>query len=266
MSEPDDAPTVLVEDDEAVRFLTLNRPSRMNALNARMADEFLAAAEAARDDASVRCVVLRGAGSGFFAGGDVADFAAHGDDVGSFAGDLIDRYHPTIEALRAMEKPVVAALHGRVAGAGVSLAMAADLAIAEAGTLFSLAYTGIGASPDGGSTYFLPRIVGQRRALEIALLSERFDADQALSWGLVNRVVAPEKFEQEVMLFAKRLAAGPTKAYARVKRLIEQSVMNDLPAQLAAERAAFMEGAETRDFREGVKAFTEKRKPDFTGE
>jgi len=266
MSESDDAPTVLVEDDGAVRFLTLNRPHRMNALNARMADEFLAAAEAARDDAAVRCVVLRGAGAGFFAGGDVADFAAHGDDVGAFAGDLIDRYHPTIEALRAMEKPVVAALHGRVAGAGVSLAMAADLAIAQAGTLFSLAYTGIGASPDGGSTYFLPRIVGQRRALEIALLSERFDAEQALAWGLINRIVAPEAFERELTTLAKRLAAGPTKAYARVKRLIEQSVTNDLAGQLAAERAAFMEGADTRDFREGVKAFTEKRKPDFTGE
>jgi 2-(1,2-epoxy-1,2-dihydrophenyl)acetyl-CoA isomerase len=261
-----DRDPVLVSDKGAVRTLTLNRPERMNALDGAMADAFLAAAQAASADEAVRCVVLRGAGKGFFAGGDVAEFVEHGDDVGTFAGDLIDRYHPTIECLRAMEKPVVAGLHGPVAGAGLSLAMAADLAIAHEGTVFSLAYTAIGASPDGGSTYFLPRIVGQRRALEIALLSDRFDAARALELGLVNRVVPGDAFEAELDALAVRLASGPTRAYGRVKRLIEQSVTNDLTAQLAAERAAFMEGAETRDFREGIGAFTAKRKPDFSGE
>jgi 2-(1,2-epoxy-1,2-dihydrophenyl)acetyl-CoA isomerase len=262
----DDSETILVSDEGAVRTLTLNRPARMNALNGEMADAFLAAAQAAAGDDSVRCVVLRGAGKGFFAGGDVADFAAHGDDVGAFAGQLIDRYHPTIETLRGMDKPVLAALHGPVAGAGLSLAMSADLAIAREGTVFSLAYTAIGASPDGGSTYFLPRIVGQRRALEIALLSDRFDADQALAWGLINRIVPGGEFDEAVQALAARLAAGPTHAYGRVKALLEQSLNSDLSRQLAAERAAFVQGAATHDFREGIAAFTEKRKPHFKGE
>lgn len=258
--------TVLIADDGAVRTLTLNRPDVMNALNGEMADALFAAVSDAADDPAVRCVVLRGAGRGFFAGGDVAEFVRQGETIGEFAGALIDRYHPTIERLRSMQKPALAALHGPVAGAGLSLAMAADLAIAEEGAVFSLAYTLIGASPDGGSTYFLPRIVGQRKALEIALLSDRFDAQTALSLGLVNRVASADAFEAEVTALSARLAAGPTKAYGRVKRLIERSLGADLSDQLAAERAAFVEGTATRDFQEGSAAFMGKRKPDFAGE
>lgn len=257
--------TVLVSDDGAVRTLTLNRPDKMNALDLAMADALLTAARDAAASATVRCVVLRGAGRGFFAGGDVAEFARHGTRAGDYAGQLIDRYHPSIETLVRMEKPVLAALHGPVAGAGLSLAMTADLAIARDDAVFSLAYSLIGASPDGGSTYFLPRLLGRRRAMEIAMLSDRFDARKALELGLVNRIAPADGFEEAVTDWAQRLAAGPTGAYGRIKRLIDGSLDRDLPGQLAAEREAFLEGAKGPDFQEGIQAFVAKRKPDFEG-
>lgn len=258
--------TVLISDDGAVRTLTLNRPEKMNALDDAMADALFAALQQAAKTDTVRCVVLRGSGRAFFAGGDVSEFARHGERAGEYAGQLIDRYHPSVEAIARMEKPVVAALHGAVAGAGLSLAMTADLAIAHEETIFCMAYSLIGASPDGGSTYFLPRLLGRRRAMEIALLSERFGAAKALELGLVNQVAADAEFEAALATLAGRLAAGPTKAYGRIKRLMDASLDRDLTGQLAAERAAFVEGVATRDFQEGIQAFTGKRKPDFKGE
>jgi 2-(1,2-epoxy-1,2-dihydrophenyl)acetyl-CoA isomerase len=178
------------------------------------------------------------------------------------AGDL----HHAILALRRAPMPVLASVHGAVAGAGVSLLMAADLAIAADGTKFTLAYSRIGVSPDGGATWSLPRLVGHRKALELMLLSVTFDAQAALHLGLVNWVVDPARLAAETDTIARRLAQGATAAFGETKRLVYQSADQSLAAQLDAEIDAFARCAGTRDFAEGVTAFVEKRKPSFKGE
>lgn len=171
-----------------------------------------------------------------------------------------------ILALRSAPKPVLASVHGAVAGAGVSLMAAADLAIAAEGTRFTLAYSNIGASPDGGATYFLPRLVGYRKAIELMLLAETFDAKAALAMGLVNWVTSPEALLAETERLAQRLAQGPTLAFAETKRLAQEGYDRPLSAQLEAEIEAFARCASTADFAEGVTAFVQKRKPGFKGE
>jgi len=261
MSDP-----VLLERDGAVATLTLNRPEVLNALDLDMSRRLAEAASALEQDATVRCVVLRGAGRGFMAGGDVAGFHAAGDAIPGVAGTLIDTYHQAVRAFARMPKPVIAALHGPVAGAGMSLALATDLAIAAEDMVMTLAYAAIGTSPDGGATHFLPRLVGRRKAMELALLSDRLDAATALSLGLVNRVVPAADLGAETAKLAARLAAGPTRAHAATRRLIAASFEASLDAQLEAERNAFVGCAGTADFREGVAAFVAKRRPDFRGE
>jgi len=169
-----------------------------------------------------------------------------------------------LQSLRRMGKPVLASVHGAVAGAGFSLMCATDLAIAAADTRFTLAYTNIGASPDGGSTYFLPRLVGYKKAMEMIMLPDRFDAETARQNGLVNWVVPNEKLAEETARIAQRLAAGPTRAYAEAKRLVNQS-LDSLDAQMEQELQAFSRCARGADLKEGVTAFVEKRKPVFKG-
>ena len=173
--------------------------------------------------------------------------------------------HRAVLALREAAQPVIAAVHGAVAGAGMSLLAAADLAIAADGTKFSMAYSAIGTSPDGGSTWFLPRLVGARRAMELLLLSEPFDAATALRYGLVNRVVPVDELEAIAAQLARHLAGGPARAHAEIKALVNRSFETTLPAQLDAEAAAFARCAATRDFNEGVTAFVGKRKAKFEG-
>lgn len=257
--------TVLTADADGVRTLSLNRPKALNALDLPMAVALGEAAQAAAGDPAVRCILVKGAGKAFFAGGDVPEFTRRLDDDPAYFGRLIDAFHVTIKAFQTAEKPVVAALHGAVAGGGLGLAMATDLAVAAEGTVFFSAYAMIGASPDGGTSYMLPRLVGRRRALEIAMLSERFSAAQALEWGLVNRVVPDDELDAAANALAAKLADGPTAAYARMKALIAASDTNGLEDQLAAERETFEKGARTDDFREGIAAFTGKRPPRFTG-
>lgn len=260
------ADPVLVRQEGAVAEITLNRPEVMNALSMEMAEQFCEVCWRIEADASVRAVLVKGEGKGFQAGGDIASFHAQMHRIGEHAGRMIDTYHVAVRTLVRMPKPVVGQLHGAVAGAGMSLAMNLDLAIAAEGTVFTLAYANLGTSPDGGSTFFLPRLVGRRRAMEIALLSDRFDAAKALELGLVNRVVPADQLANEAMALATKLASGPTQAYARTKALIDQSFENDLATQLEAERANFVASTATADFREGVDAFVNKRRPDFTGE
>ncbi|MEQ9121598.1 MAG: enoyl-CoA hydratase [Alphaproteobacteria bacterium] len=260
------ADPVLLDREGAVAVVTLNRPEVLNALSIEMAELLCDVCWRIEADPGVRAVLVRGAGKGFQAGGDIASFKREIDRIGEHAGRMIDTYHVAVRTLVRMPKPVVGQLHGAVAGAGMSLAMNLDLAVAAEGTVFTLAYANLGTSPDGGSTFFLPRLVGRRRAMEIALLSDRFDAARAYELGLVNRVVPADKLAEEAMGMAERLAAGPTMAYARTKALIDQSFETDLASQLEAERLNFVASTATADFKEGVAAFTEKRRPNFKGD
>jgi len=260
------ADPVLLCKEGAVAIITLNRPEVLNALSMEMSEMLCDICWQVEADTSVRSVLVHGAGKGFQAGGDIASFHREMDRIGEYAGRMIDTYHVAVKTLARMPKPVLGQLHGAVAGAGLSLAMNLDLAIAAEGTMFTLAYANLGTSPDGGSTFFLPRLVGRRRAMEIALLSDRFDAARALELGLINRVVPADTLADEGMALATKLANGPTQAYARTKELIGQSFENDLAQQLEAERINFVASSGTADFREGVDAFVNKRKPEFKGD
>jgi 2-(1,2-epoxy-1,2-dihydrophenyl)acetyl-CoA isomerase len=262
MSNPSDP--IILTVDTGVAVLRLNRPTVLNAFDAAMAEAFLARIEdiAARDN--VRAILIKGEGRGFCAGGDVAEFTGGGDPEAAIEA-IIQPLHAGLRILDSLKQPSVACLHGAVAGAGFSLALACDLAIAAENAKFTLAYARIGATPDGSGTFHLPRLVGMRKAKELALLAETIDAAEALRLGLINRVVPADTVEAEAMALARRLANGPTQAYGRIKSLLAASGGNTLAEQLEAERQAFRASTHTADFREGVAAFLEKRPASFTG-
>lgn len=258
--------SVLYSVADSIATITLNRPQVMNALDAGMIRRLREAAERVERETAVRAVVLRGAGAAFCAGGDVAAFRENATRVAAMVREVAGDLHHAVLALRRAPKPVLASVHGAVAGAGVSLMTAADLAIAAEGTKFTLAYSRIGASPDGGATYSLPRLVGYRKALELMLLSDTIDAQAASRLGLVNWVVDAERLAAETDAIARRLAQGATMAFGETKRLLHQGTEQALAAHLDAEIEAFARCAATRDFAEGVSAFVEKRKPLFKGQ
>ncbi len=261
--------TILLEVSEGVATVTLNRPEVLNALSDDMVAALVEVMTRVEADPAARCVVLRGAGDHFMAGGDVKGF--HGRlaetpaERSAHFRAKIHKLHPAIVAMRRMPKPVVASLRGAAAGFGLSLALATDLAIAAEDAYFTLAYCLIGTSPDGGSSFHLPRIVGLRKAMEIALLGERFNAETAQRLGLVNWVVPSDELEAETAKLAARLARGPGHALAETKALLNASFDNALEAQLALEVESFASCAATQDFAEGVTAFVEKRSAQFTG-
>jgi 2-(1,2-epoxy-1,2-dihydrophenyl)acetyl-CoA isomerase len=250
---------------DGIATILLNRPQVMNALDAGMIVQLREAAERAEHDVQARAVVIRGAGPVFLAGGDVAMFHANLARMPALVREGAPELHRAILALRRAPKPVLASVHGAVAGAGVSVMAAADLAIAADGTKFTMAYSRLGTSPDGGATWSLPRLLGMRKALELILLSDAIDAREALGLGLVNWVVGAEQLAAETASIARRLAQGATAAFAEIKQLLNQSYDQTLAAQLNAEVEAFARCAGTRDFAEGVTAFVEKRKPEFKG-
>ena len=261
-----DAP-VEVSRDGAVATITLNRPSALNALDLAMVDALIPAVAGVAAEASVRVVVVRGAGAHFMAGGDIRTFAREldrpsGERTSEFT-HLVERVHIVVETIARMDQPVVARVHGAVAGFGMSLMNACDLAIASDDAYFAAGYRQIGITPDGGGTYSLPRLVGQRRALEILLLGGRFDAAQALALGLVNRVVPGAELDAAVAAVAKTLADGPRRALAATKRLVRQSFDRSLSEQLLAEAKSFGTLAGGDEFVEGVNAFLGKRPAKF---
>lgn len=256
------ASPLLLERNGAIATLRFNRPEALNAIDVPMANAFLAAVQTLANDPGVRAVVLRGNGRGFMAGGDLATLRAAPVQG---AIDLLTPLNQALLLLGQMNAPVIAQVHGVAAGAGLSLLLMADYVIAAEGTRLNLAYINLGTSCDVGASWALPRIVGVRKALEIALLGEAFTADDALRLGLVNRVVPAQELESATAALAQRLASGPTLAYGAMKRLMRQSLDHTLPEQLAAEKEAFVQCAGSEDFRTGVEAFHARQSPTFTG-
>ncbi len=257
--------SILYAVNDGIATITFNRPAVMNALDADMIHGFRAAAERVAADAEARVVILRGAGPAFIAGGDVALFHHNRAALATLVPELAGEMHRSILALRRAPQPVIAAVHGAVAGAGMSIMLACDLVIAAEDTQFSLAYSRIGASPDGGATWFLPRVAGYQKAMEMILLADTMDAASLQKIGVVNRVVAAEALVAETDKLARRLAQGPARAYAEAKALVNRAADAELAAQLDAEASAFARCAATGDFAEGVAAFVAKRKPQFKG-
>lgn len=253
----------------AVAVVTLNRPDVLNALNASLSKALSTQLQELEFDDSVRCVVITGRGAGFMAGGDIGMFARYISEEPqarqAHFHTFIQQAHPLIASIKRMPKPVIACVNGVAAGFGMSLMMACDFVIAGRSSVFTMAYIQLGLSPDGGGTYFLPRLVGLRKAMELALLSDRITGDEAKAFGLVNWVVPDEDLAEETQKLATRLAQGPTHAYANTKRLLSQSFENTLAQQLSAEEESFAKCTATIDFPEGAQSFMEKRQPHFHG-
>jgi 2-(1,2-epoxy-1,2-dihydrophenyl)acetyl-CoA isomerase len=257
--------TILLSVADGIATITFNRPRVMNALDWNMIVRFKEACQDVKRMDSVRAVLLRGEGPAFLAGGDVAAFHAQLDQLPVLIMNGARELNQAIVALRSLDKPVVASVHGAVAGGGMSVMLAADLVIAADNTQFTMAFSRIGASPDGGSTYFLPRMVGYHRAMELALLSDTVDAETAMNLGFVNFVVPVAELRARTATMIKRLAQGPTYAFGETKALMNQSLGTDLEEQLEAEAQAFSRCARSTDLAEGVTAFVEKREPAFIG-
>jgi 2-(1,2-epoxy-1,2-dihydrophenyl)acetyl-CoA isomerase len=256
---------VLLSVDAGVARLVLNRAATGNAMDPALVAGLRERTQEIEQRDDIRAVVLAATGKTFCVGGDLRYFETQGDDVQAAVHALASDLHAVIASLVRLEAPVIAAVNGVVAGGGLSLVCAADIAIAAASATFTSAYTAVGLSPDGGSTWFLPRLVGTRRAAELMLTNPRLDAQSAADAGILTRVVADEELESEVERVASLLAAGPTRAHAAVKRLLRGSDTGTLEVQLADEAATIAELAAGHDGREGVAAFLAKRPPVFEG-
>ena len=241
--------------------VTIARPDRLNALSGQTVDELRAAIEAV-GGSEARCLLITGEGRGFSSGADLAGEGGPPDDVGA---SLEKHFNPMLEALFALDIPVVAAVNGPAAGAGCSLALAADIVIAAQSAYFLQAFVNIGLIPDAGATWLLPRLAGRARAMEMMMLGERVPADKAVEWGLISRVVEDEHLASEAALLATSLARGPTRALGLIRKLARDSEQLTLSEALAAERVAQREAGRTEDFRSAVMAFLEKRQPRFDG-
>jgi 2-(1,2-epoxy-1,2-dihydrophenyl)acetyl-CoA isomerase len=254
--------SLIVERTASAARIRFNRPKVLNAIDTSMATAFLETCRAIAADDSVRVVILSGEGRAFMAGGDLAQFRS---DPQSIPETLIQPMHEGLKLLTQHAAPVIASVHGAVAGAGLSLTAASDLAIAAEGTQFNLAYVNVGVSSDMGASWSLPRILGLRRALQIALVGEPFDAEVALRIGLVNYVVPLADLGDETAKLAARIAAAPPLALGAMKRLMRESSERDLISQLDAERDAFSRCCGSEDFREAMSAFFEKRQGNYQG-
>jgi 2-(1,2-epoxy-1,2-dihydrophenyl)acetyl-CoA isomerase len=255
------ADEVLTSREGAVLTITFNRPEVYNAFNRDLHAALHEALAAARD-AAVRCVVVTGAGKGFCAGQDLKEF---GQVAGSIREALEETYHPNIRLVRTLEKPVIAAVNGPAAGAGLSFACACDLRVASDAATFVPGFVGIGLVPDSGGTWFVHRLLGFARAFEWMCANTRLSATEALEWGLVSEVIPAAGFADRVAELAADWAARPTLAVARTKQLFEHAFTASLEAQLAFEAELQQASVATKDFREGVDAFLQKRPPTFTG-
>ncbi|HTA62094.1 MAG TPA: enoyl-CoA hydratase-related protein [Bacteroidia bacterium] len=243
--------------------LSLNRPDKFNSFNRAMALELQQQLDKAASDDSVRCVLLTGEGKAFCAGQDLSEAT---DPQGpGIKNIVVEHYNPIILKIRNLEKPVVCAVNGVAAGAGANIALACDVVVAAQSSSFIQAFSKIGLIPDSGGTFFLPRIIGFQKALALALLGDKVTATDALQMGMIYKMIADENLQNEAMLLAETLANMPTKGLGLTKKMYNQGAFNSLEEQLKAEGIAQITAASTYDYKEGVQAFLEKRKPVFKG-
>ena len=244
--------------------ITLNRPEQANGIDMAMGRELMMAAIECDENPDVRAVLLTANGK-FFSAGGLKSFAAMGEQIGEGIKELTDYLHAAVSRLARMNAPVVVAVNGVAAGAGMSLALCGDLVLAARSAKFSMAYTAAGLSPDGGATWLLPRLVGLQRSRELMLLNRRLSAEEAADWGMVTRVVDDEQLLHEAEALASQLAAGPTEAFGKVKGLLAESLEAGLEAQMDLEARAIAALSQSADGQEGIQAFLNKRKPVFKG-
>lgn len=257
--------TIKLERAVGVATLTLNRPDAFNALNLALGRELFSAVLELDEDPGVRCIVITGAGKAFCGGGDVKDFADALPRIGVLIKELTTYVHGAVSRLVRTPKPVLTAVNGVAAGGGLSLAMAGDLVLAAESARFTMAYSRIAATPDGSSSYWLPRLVGLRRAIELFYTNRVLTAREALEWGLVTRVVPDGELAGATRKLAEELAQGPTLALGRGKLLLHASTTESLETQMELESQSIAQSGHTEDFAEGVRAFTAKRPPTFRG-
>jgi 2-(1,2-epoxy-1,2-dihydrophenyl)acetyl-CoA isomerase len=256
---------LIVETRDHVATITLNRPERYNAIDLQLAQELTEAVLTCSEDPGVRALVITGAGSVFSGGGNVKEFGKRLGTISRYLKELTTVLHIAISRICRMPKPVVAAVNGVAAGGGMSLVLACDLVVAAESARFTMAYAGIGATPDGSSSYFLPRLIGVKRAFDLFYTNRTLTAKEAEAWGLVNKVIPDADFNAAVHELATQLAKGPTLAYGRAKRLLHVGSQESLETQMEHESELIALNAMTADFQEGVKAFVEKRRPSFGG-
>jgi len=257
---------ILAARDAGVLSLTLNRPDKLNAFNPEMHKLLREALEEARDEPDVRAVLLTGSGRGFCAGQDLSQRSVSADAAPiDLSVSLGSNYNPLVRRLRALPKPIVCAVNGVAAGAGANIALACDIVLAARSASFVQSFSKLGLVPDSGGTYFLPRLVGSARAMGLALLGERLSAEDAERWGLIWKAVDDDRLVAEATRIAQTLAVGPTKGYGLIKKAMQASAGNSLDSQLDLERDLQREAGFSEDYREGVAAFMQKRKPLYQG-
>ncbi len=259
---------IIVSRENGLTRISLNQPNKLNALSGVMMEELRGALEAAADDPTVRCILLTGEGRAFSAGADLTDGSIQfepGKPI-DYSSTLNTRYHPVVQLMREMPKPIVVAVNGIAAGAGCSLALAGDIILAARSAKFIQVFVRISLIPDAGSTWTVPRLIGRARALKWMMTGEDLPAETAESWGLINDVVDDTQLQHEAEALAQRLASGPTRAYGAIKQLVDASVDGELEPQLAREAAAQDDVGNSKDAMEGVMAFVQKRTANFTGQ
>ena len=256
--------TILFDVADGVAIVTFNRPDAANAMNLRLMQELMEVSIRCDEDPAIRAVVVTGSGRFFSAGGDLSAFDA-AEDMGALLKQMTVYFHAAVSRFSRMDAPLISAVNGVAAGAGFSFALASDLVVAGESAMFTSAYTAAALTPDGSSTYFLPRLVGVRRAMELMLTNRRLSATEAVEWGIANRVVPDDELMDAVGELAAGLAAGATVAFGRVKDMLHSSLSGTLETQMEMESRAIADMSRTHDGVEGVSAFLAKRKPEFEG-